>query len=162
MSIEIKVPALPESVADATVAKWYKKAGDAVSRDENLVDLETDKIMLEVPAPQSGVLKEILHTEGATVTADQVLALIEEGEAVEVGQPAQAESSDSGVSDKKQEPAPAASTSDVPLSPSARRAVAETGADVSQVSGTGKDGRITKEDVLSSQSSAPARCRAPR
>lgn len=154
MSIEIKVPALPESVADATVAKWYKKAGDAVSRDENLVDLETDKIMLEVPAPQSGVLKEILHTEGATVTADQVLALIEEGEAVEVGQPEQAESSDSGVSDEKQEPA--ASTSDVPLSPSARRAVAETGADVSQVSGTGKDGRITREDVLSSQSSAPA------
>ena len=156
MSIEIKVPALPESVADATVAKWYKKAGDAVSRDENLVDLETDKIMLEVPAPQSGVLKEILHTEGATVTADQVLALIEEGEAVDVGQPEQAESSDSGVSDEQQEPAPAASTSDVPLSPSARRAVAETGADVSQVSGTGKVGRITKEDVLSSQSSTPA------
>ena len=154
MSIEIKVPALPESVADATVAKWYKKAGDAVSRDENLVDLETDKIMLEVPAPQSGVLKEVLHIEGATVTADQVLALIEEGEAVEVGQPEQAESSDSGVSDEKQEPV--ASTSDVPLSPSARRAVAETGTDVSQVSGTGKDGRITKEDVLSSQSSAPA------
>lgn len=156
MSIEIKVPALPESVADATVAKWYKKVGDAVSRDENLVDLETDKIMLEVPAPQSGVLKEILHTEGATVTADQVLALIEEGEAVEVSQPEQVESIDSGVSDEKQEPAPATSTSDVPLSPSARRAVAETGADVSQVSGTGKDGRITKEDVLSSQSSAPA------
>ncbi len=150
MSIEIKVPALPESVADATVAKWYKKAGDAVARDENLVDLETDKIMLEVPAPRSGVLKEVLHAEGETVTADQVLALIEEGE-VDVSA-----SSDQAAVESSSEPelqkTTASSTTGAPLSPSARRAVAETGADVSHVSGTGKDGRITKEDVLATQS----------
>ena len=137
MSIEIKVPSLPESVADATVAKWYKKAGDAVARDENLVDLETDKIMLEVPAPQSGVLVNILHSEGETVTADQVLAMIEEGEVSEANP------------STEEEPAvkQAAEESSAPLSPSARRAVAETGMDASQIQGTGKDGRITKGDV---------------
>ncbi|MBV52842.1 MAG: dihydrolipoyllysine-residue succinyltransferase [Coxiellaceae bacterium] len=150
MSIEIKVPALPESVADATVAKWYKKAGDPVSRDENLVDLETDKIMLEVPAPQSGVLKEILHTEGETVTADQVLALIEEGEVSEATHSQTQVDSDSVALEQQ---VASDTSSDVPLSPSARRALAETGTDVSQVAGTGKDGRITKEDVLSSQPS---------
>ena len=79
MSIEVKVPQLPESVADALLAKWHKKAGDAVTRDENLVDLETDKVMLEVPAPASGVLKEIRIANGATVTSGQVLAIVEAG-----------------------------------------------------------------------------------
>ena len=79
MSIEVKVPALPESVSEATVATWHKAAGDAVKRDETLVELETDKVMLEVPAPADGTLGEIKHAEGASVTADTVLALIEEG-----------------------------------------------------------------------------------
>src|SRR4051812_2234361 len=81
MSIEVKVPVLPESVSDATIATWHKKAGDAVSRDENLVDLETDKVVLEVPSPVDGVLKEIKQETGATVTSQQLLAIIEEGAA---------------------------------------------------------------------------------
>ncbi|MCW5577628.1 MAG: dihydrolipoamide succinyltransferase, partial [Dokdonella sp.] len=81
MSIELKVPVLPESVSDATIASWHKKPGDAVKRDENLVDLETDKVVLEVPSPVDGVLKEIKFAEGATVTGGQLIALIEEGAA---------------------------------------------------------------------------------
>ena len=80
MSIEIKVPPLPESVSDATLVAWHKKVGDTVARDENLVDLETDKVVLEVPAPSSGVLIEISVADGAIVTAGDVLAIIEEGE----------------------------------------------------------------------------------
>src|SRR5690349_2695651 len=80
MAIEVKVPMLPESISDATVSTWHKKAGDKVSRDENIVDLETDKVMLEVPSPVDGVLKEILHETGSTVQAQQVIAVIEEGE----------------------------------------------------------------------------------
>src|SRR5271169_4861331 len=79
MTIEVRVPQLPESVADATLVAWRKKPGDAVARDENLVDLETDKVVLEVPAPAAGVLKEIRLTDGTTVTSGQVLAVIEEG-----------------------------------------------------------------------------------
>src|SRR3982751_6365067 len=81
MTIEVKVPVLPESVSDATIASWHKKPGDAVKRDENLVDLETDKVVLEVPAPADGVLKEIAQDTGATVTSQQLLAVIEEGAA---------------------------------------------------------------------------------
>src|SRR5690348_18372256 len=81
MSIEVKVPQLPESVQDATLVSWHKKAGDAVSRDENLVDIETDKVVLEVPAPVSGVLKEIRVKDGTTVGAGQVIAVLEEGAA---------------------------------------------------------------------------------
>src|SRR6201992_4459855 len=81
MTLEVKVPVLPESVSDATIASWHKKPGDAVKRDENLVDLETDKVVLEVPAPADGVLKEIKQQQGATVTSQQLLAIIEEGAA---------------------------------------------------------------------------------
>ena len=80
MAIEVKVPVLPESVADAIIASWHKKAGDAVKRDENLLDLETDKVVLEVPSPVDGVLKEIKFAEGSTVTSQQVIAVIEEGD----------------------------------------------------------------------------------
>src|SRR5690242_19313772 len=79
MATDIKVPVLPESVSDATIAGWHKKVGDAVKRDENLVDLETDKVVLEVPSPADGVVKEIKFAEGATVTSQQVIAVIEEG-----------------------------------------------------------------------------------
>src|SRR5580700_4616941 len=85
MTIEVRVPQLPESVADATIVSWNKKPGDAVARDENLVDLETDKVVLEVPAPVAGVLKEIKLNDGTTVTSGQVLAVIEEGAAAAAG-----------------------------------------------------------------------------
>src|SRR5579862_2125382 len=88
MTIEVRVPQLPESVADATLVAWHKKPGDAVARDENLVDLETDKVVLEVPAPAAGLLKEIKLTDGTTVTSGQVLALIEEGVAASPVAPA--------------------------------------------------------------------------
>lgn len=145
MAIEVKVPLLPESISDATVSTWHKKAGDKVSRDENIVDLETDKVMLEVPAPADGVLKEIIKKTGSTVKAEEVLAVIEadavEAKPAETAKPAQAA-----------KPPAAATTAAAPpkpdLSPSVRRAIAEHGVDVSQVSGTGKGGRITKENVL--------------
>ena len=93
MATEVKVPVLPESVSDATIASWHKKAGDAVKRDENLVDLETDKVVLEVPSPVDGVLKEIKFQEGDTVTSSQVLAIIEEG-ATAAAAPAEAKKDD--------------------------------------------------------------------
>jgi 2-oxoglutarate dehydrogenase E2 component (dihydrolipoamide succinyltransferase) len=160
MSIEIKVPNLPESVSDATIAKWHKKAGDAVSRDENLVDLETDKVVLEVPAPANGVLKDISQAEGETVTEGQLLGLMEEGEAP-ASEPEQAddeanEKTDKAPAEKAPEPAPAAAqpapapaasgSSDLP--PAARRVAAENNVDPGSVAGTGRGGRVTKGDVL--------------
>lgn len=106
MSTEVKVPVLPESVSDATVATWHKKAGDKVSRDENLVDLETDKVMLEVPAPEDGVLKEIVKEAGETVTAEEVIAIVEAGEGggeADEGEEEEGEKKESG--EKKEEPA---------------------------------------------------------
>ena len=169
MAIEVKVPLLPESISDATVSTWHKKAGDKVSRDENIVDLETDKVMLEVPAPSDGILKEIIKQTGSTVQAQEVIAIIEAAGAE--AQPAKsAEKSEQKKSQQKQpeqkqqtqEPqsstAPAqttksaAQTQTPPLSPSARRAVAEHDVDVSQVAGTGKGGRITKENVIAATS----------
>ncbi|MCH9643591.1 MAG: 2-oxoglutarate dehydrogenase complex dihydrolipoyllysine-residue succinyltransferase [Gammaproteobacteria bacterium] len=152
MTIEIKVPVLPESVTDATVAKWYKKVGDSIARDENLVDLETDKVMLEVPAPRSGTIETISVKEGDVVTASQVLATIKEGE---VAAAASAPAAQASVPEQKVASAPAATASSESLSPSARRAVSETGVDVSQVSGTGRDGRITKQDVTQQLSQQP-------
>lgn len=146
MSIEIKVPTLPESVTDATVAKWYKKVGDHINRDENLVDLETDKVMLEVPAPQAGVIEKILVSEGDTVRADAVLAIIVEGAAQPAAAPAAAAPAAA---------APAASKAD-DLSPAVRRMAAEKSVDVSGISGSGKGGRITKQDVESHLAKQPA------
>lgn len=146
MSIEVKVPALPESVADATVATWHKKVGDQITRDENLLDLETDKVVLEVPAPVDGVLKEILFKEGDTVNASQVLARIEEGAAAEPAkkteEPPKAEKPEvkETASEKEQD--------DKSTSPAVRRMLSENDIKTSQISGSGKDGRITKEDVL--------------
>jgi 2-oxoglutarate dehydrogenase E2 component (dihydrolipoamide succinyltransferase) len=159
MTIEVKVPVLPESVSDATIASWHKKPGDAVKRDENLVDLETDKVVLEVPAPVDGVLKEIRQDTGATVTSQQLLALIEEGAAAAA--PAKAEAPKAAA--EKAAPANAAPPSpskassnegdDLPknvedLSPAGRRVATENRIDPSQVSGTGRDSRVTKEDLV--------------
>src|SRR6478752_4413220 len=91
MTIEVKVPVLPESVSDATIATWHKKAGDAVKRDENLVDLETDKVVLEVPSPVDGVLKEIKFAEGATVNSQQVIGVVEAGAVAAAAAPAKSD-----------------------------------------------------------------------
>ncbi len=152
MAIEVKVPALPESVADAVIAGWHKQAGDAVTQDETLVDLETDKVILEVPAISSGVVTEIRFNVGDTVTADQVLAVIDENAA---GSSVATASAEAGVADvvSSQEPAPAAEPvteihNDVAISPSAKKMMADNGIAASAVTGSGKGGRILKEDVL--------------
>jgi len=148
MSIEIKVPVLPESVSDATVATWHKQAGDFVSRDENIVDLETDKVVLEVPAPADGYLKEIVQGEGELVLSDQVLALFEEGEAP--AQEAQAtKETPAAIPATKTATAPATTVkSTTGASPSARKIMSENDIDASQVKGTGRAGRITKPDAV--------------
>ena len=162
MSIEVKVPVLPESVSDATIASWHKKVGEAVKRDENLVDLETDKVVLEVPSPADGVLKEIRFETGATVTSQQVLAVLEEGAAA-----APAKEAPPVKADEKTAPPPKPSSSEgddapvkaparggaVPpgvaaLSPAGQRIANENRIDPAQVEGTGRDGRVTKEDLV--------------
>ncbi|RZA19325.1 MAG: dihydrolipoyllysine-residue succinyltransferase [Lysobacteraceae bacterium] len=155
MAIEVKVPVLPESVSDATIAGWHKKAGDAVKRDENLLDLETDKVVLEVPSPVDGVLKEIKFAEGATVTSQQVIAVIEEGAvaaapAAAAAAPAPAAPAAAAPAApapaKAAAPAPAAASSDLP--PGARFAATTSGVDPAEVEGTGRRGMVTKEDIV--------------
>jgi 2-oxoglutarate dehydrogenase E2 component (dihydrolipoamide succinyltransferase) len=164
MTLEVKVPVLPESVSDATIATWHKKPGDAVKRDENLVDLETDKVVLEVPAPADGVLKEIKQQTGATVLSQQVLAVIEEGAAA-AATPAKAAPAPAPAAPAAPKPAaaaapsaPAAKTSD--LSPAGQRVATENKIDPSQVAGTGRGGQVTKEDLVNfmrtGQAAAPA------
>ena len=152
MSIEVKVPQLPESVADATLLTWHKRAGDSVRRDENLVDLETDKVVLEVPAPSDGILKELKIDDGATVTGGQVLALLEPGEPDEPGEAATTAPSASVEKLLTESPPaksdPPAEASAKRLGPAARRLVEERGLDPSAITGTGRDGRVTKGDVL--------------
>ncbi|MCE7031253.1 dihydrolipoyllysine-residue succinyltransferase [Lysobacter sp. GX 14042] len=158
MSTEIKVPVLPESVSDATIATWHKKPGDAVSRDENLVDLETDKVVLEVPSPVDGVLKEIKFDSGDTVTSEQVLAIVEEGAVAAGGDKgkdeakAEGDKADAGKQDaKKGEPAKAAAPSGGKadeLPPGARFTANKEGIDPSQVEGSGRRGAVTKEDLV--------------
>ena len=137
MTTAVTVPALPESVADATLINWNKKPGDSVREGENLVDLETDKVVLEMPAPVSGVLKEITAQDGATVTGGDIIAYIEEGAVTDA--PAAAE--------KAAAPAAAASADDKALSPAARKIAAEAGVAAGEVAGSGRGGRITKNDV---------------
>jgi 2-oxoglutarate dehydrogenase E2 component (dihydrolipoamide succinyltransferase) len=141
MSIEVKVPVLPESVEDATVAAWHKQPGDTVYRDENLVDLETDKVVLEVPAPVDGVLKEIARPSGETVISNELLAVIEEGE---VEQPA----AKATAATEPPEAAAVAAADTAKLSPATRRIVEEEKIDPAQVPATGRGGRLTKTDVV--------------
>jgi len=144
MSIEIKVPQLPESVSDATLITWHKKVGDAVARDENLVDLETDKVVLEVPAPLGGVLTEVRAKDGAIVKTGDVLAVIEEADTAVASQAATASK------DVAEESRPVSQDDNKPIktSPAVRRLLDEHDLDETLVSGTGKGGRITKGDVL--------------
>jgi 2-oxoglutarate dehydrogenase E2 component (dihydrolipoamide succinyltransferase) len=162
MTTEVRVPQLPESVADATLVSWHKKPGDSVVRDENLVDLETDKVVLEVPAPVAGVLKEIKLTDGTTVTSGQVLAVIEEGAAAVPGAsaPAILAASSGATAAAKDSVAkePAKAESGGKLSPAAKRVAEENKVDPKTVAGSGRDGRVSKSDVvnhLSAKDAAP-------
>jgi 2-oxoglutarate dehydrogenase E2 component (dihydrolipoamide succinyltransferase) len=146
MSIEIKVPQLPESVADATLVTWHKQAGQAVTRDENLADLETDKVVLEVPAPVSGVIKELRIVAGTSVTSGQVLAVLEEG-AVATTAAASAKPAVATAAAASAKPASAPAGGDK-LAPSVRRMVEEKQLDPAKIPATGRDGRITKGDVV--------------
>lgn len=137
MSIEVLVPNLPESVSDATLITWHKQPGDTVIKNENLVDLETDKVVLEVPAPASGILGKILKEDGSIVVGGEVLALLEP-QAVAEGQKTAATAPEPEDEDE----------SDIPLSPSVRRLIAENALNPSVIKGSGKDGRLTKTDVL--------------
>ncbi|BCX81698.1 2-oxoglutarate dehydrogenase E2 component (dihydrolipoamide succinyltransferase) [Methylomarinovum caldicuralii] len=146
--MEIRVPPLPESVTDATVAAWHKKPGEAVRRDEKLVDLETDKVVLEVPAPTDGTLKEIKHPQGDTVTSGEVLTVLEPGE-VAVQAPTEKPPTGAPQVPPPLTPAkPEAEAQPPALSPSVRRLLTEHGLDAGQIPATGKGGRLTREDVL--------------
>ena len=152
MSIEVKVPVLPESVSDATIATWHKKAGDSVRRDENLLDLETDKVVLEVPSPVDGVLKELKFKEGDTVNSQQVVAIIEEGAVAEA--PKEEKKTDAPKADDKPAAkaeaakAPAKSGDKTELPPGAAAHAARNDVNPADVAGTGRGGRVTKEDVV--------------
>jgi len=167
MALEVKVPVLPESVSDATIASWHKKPGDTVKRDENLVDLETDKVVLEVPAPADGVLKEIKQPQGATVTSQQLLAIIEEG-AVAAAAPAAptAQAPQAAAPAAPATPAPAAAPAkSAELSPAGQRVATENKIDPTQVAGSGRGGQVTKEDLVNFMrggQAAPAAKTAPQ
>ncbi len=155
MSIEIRVPALPESIADATLVAWHKQPGESFKRDENLADLETDKVVLEVPAPADGVMGEQKFAVGTTVTEGQVLALINPGAAPAAAAPAKAASAPAAPA------AVAPPTESAKLSPSVRRLVEENGIDPAAVPATGRDGRLTKSDVTGFLDKKPAAAPAP-
>ncbi|MBZ4038970.1 dihydrolipoyllysine-residue succinyltransferase [Novilysobacter selenitireducens] len=164
MSTEIKVPVLPESVSDATIASWHKKPGDAVKRDENLVDLETDKVVLEVPSPVDGVLKEIKFDTGSTVTSEQVLAIVEAGAAASGEAKGDAAASKDEAKKQEADTKPVQPKSDTAkseaakpaaksdkggeLPPGARFTAAKEGIDPKDVEGTGRRGAVTKEDIV--------------
>src|SRR5512134_1178423 len=146
MLIEVKVPQLSESVAEATLLAWHKKQGEAVKRDENLIDIETDKVVLELPAPADGVLVSILKGDKGTVVAGEIIARIDtEGKATAVS------SAPVPVQEKPVEKAKSAPA----VMPSAQKIAAEKGIDTAQVQGTGRDGRVTKGDVLSQGEKPP-------
>ena len=164
MTVEIKVPAMGESVTEATISKWFKKEGDPVKRDEPLLELETDKVTVEVPSPADGAIESISAQAGATVTVGALLGAIAEGKA---GSAPAAKAAPAKAEAPKAAPAPAATPAaktDAPAMPSAKRIAEESGIAASSVAGTGKDGRVTKGDMLgalAARSSAPAPAAAP-
>lgn len=164
MAIEIKAPSFPESVADGTVATWHKKPGEAVKRDDLIVDIETDKVVLEVLAEADGVLGAIVAEEGATVLSNQVLGSIEEGSAAAAAPAAAAPAAAAAAPAA----APAAGGEDPIAAPAARQLAEENGINLASIKGTGKDGRVTKEDVVAAveakktaPAAAPAKAAAP-
>jgi len=162
---EIRVPTLGESVTEATIGRWFKKAGEAVAVDEPLVELETDKVTIEVPAPSAGVLSEIAAKDGDTVAVGALLGQIKDGAAASAAPPAAAKPaaappSPPAAAAPAPTPAPAAAAkappADAPLAPSVRKLSAESGVDASTVPGSGKDGRVTKGDMLAAIEKAAA------
>ncbi len=159
MATEIKAPVFPESVADGTIVNWAKQPGEAVARDELLVEIETDKVVLEVVAPADGVIKEIIQNVDATVLSDELIAIFEEGAAPAAATPAQAVEDSAAEEETVQ-------VGDKILSPAARKLAQENNLDVAKLNGTGKGGRVTKEDVLKAveagtAKAAPAPAAAP-
>lgn len=149
MIIDVKVPMLSESVSEGTLLEWKKKVGEAVARDEILIDIETDKVVLEVPSPQAGVLVEIVAQDGETVVADQVLARID------TAATAAAEAPVAAPAEAAPAAAPAAAQNNAAM-PAAAKLAAETGVDVNALQGSGRDGRVLKEDVQNAAAAAPA------
>tara|TARA_Y100000389_G_C17463834_1_gene523839 strand:- start:2573 stop:3796 length:1224 start_codon:yes stop_codon:yes gene_type:complete len=145
MTIEIKVPPLPESVSDATLIAWHKVKGESISRDENLVDLETDKVVLEVPAPESGIISEIIVSDGSIVKAGDIIAILQEGKVENNKQPKE------DIFSTKDQDSPISkdiNNGPVKISPAVRRLLEEHDLETSMIAGTGKDGRISKTDVM--------------
>lgn len=156
MIIEIKAPTFPESVQEGSIATWHKQPGEAVERDELLVDIETDKVVLEVLSPTTGTVREVVKVEGDTVLSGEVIARIQAGEgAVDVASVDNDAGDAAGVTDAEDSAAPIAS-------PAARKIADQRGIDLASVSGSGRDGRITKEDVTNYQPAAAAASTAPR
>jgi 2-oxoglutarate dehydrogenase E2 component (dihydrolipoamide succinyltransferase) len=155
--IEVKVPQLSESVAEATMLTWHKKVGDAVARDENLIDIETDKVVLELPAPAAGVLVKIIKGDGSTVVADELIAVIDTDGAAAVAAPAAAAAPAPAAAAPAAAPAAATggSKGDVAM-PAAAKILSEKGLSAGDVAGSGKDGRVTKGDALAAGAKAPA------
>jgi len=151
MLVEVKVPQLSESVAEATLLEWHKKEGEAVARDENLIDIETDKVVLELPAPAEGVLVKVLKNARGSVTSGEVIATIDT-EAKASQKPAEKKSISAAAPAAAEKPAPGApatpATTRPPVMPAAQKIASEQGIDTSQIQGSGRDGRVTKADVL--------------
>ena len=158
MIIEVKVPVFAESITEGTLLSWHKKVGDAVTRDETLVDIETDKVVLEVPAPQSGVLVEIVVQDGETVTSEQFLAKIDTEAAATAAAPA---AQQAPATTPAAEAAPSANTQAGVALPAAAKLAAETGVDVASIQGSGRDGRVLKEDVKNAAAKVQAASAAP-
>jgi len=164
MRIEVKVPQLPESVAEATLVSWHKKPGDAVARDENLIDVETDKVVLELPAPGAGVLVELVKPDGSTVTSNEVIAIIDtEAKAATAAAAPKGADAKKPAEPKPVAPAPAAAApaATVTALPAARKIMADQGVDPASVAGTGRGGRVTKGDALAAVEAKAAPAPAP-
>ena len=164
MLIEVKVPQLSESVSEATLVAWRKKAGEAVKRDENLIDIETDKVVLELPAPADGVITKLIKNDGDSVTSGEVIAVIDtEAKGTVAAAPAKAEKAEKAAAAAPQQAsAPAKASAGGAASPAATKIAAEKGVDPASIQGTGRDGRVTKSDAMgaSATASAPAQAGA--
>src|SRR5690348_7089642 len=165
MQVEVKVPQLSESVSEATLVAWRKKAGEPVKRDENLIDVETDKVVLELPAPADGVLAKIIKKDGDSVTSGEIIAMIDTEAKGAAAAPAAAPKDEKRAANPAPSPAgkePAPASGGGSASPSATKIAAEKGIDTSTVQGTGRDGRVTKSDVMDASQSAKQSPTPPR
>src|SRR3954468_14814457 len=158
--IEVKVPQLSESVAEATLLSWHKKVGEAVARDENMIDIETDKVVLELPAPAAGVIVQLVKGDGATVVAGEIIAIIDTEAAAQASAP-QAAAAPAAQAATAAAPVAAAASAEAGSKagvamPAAAKILAESAISAAQVAGTGRDGRVTKGDALAAVANKPA------